>query len=103
MPQPAPAAPPKTATSQTPAPTPPIPAADANGQLIVSMAIVTILGALGIGLVISAVITKDWTQAGVGLGTIIGVLGNALTAPTGIANVLRATTQAQAPTDASKP
>lgn len=66
------------------------PAADVNGQLIVSVMIVVILGLLGVGLLISATLTKDWTQAGVGIGAIIGALGNALNAPSGIGNVLRA-------------
>lgn len=66
------------------------PAADVNGQLIASTFIVAVLGILGVGLLISACITKDWTQAGVALGAVIGSLGNALTAPTGVGNVLRA-------------
>jgi len=68
------------------------PAADTNGQLIVSLAIVVVLGLVGIGLIIAGCLTKDWSSLAGGIGTVIGALANALTAPTGIANVLRATT-----------
>lgn len=67
-----------------------IPAADANGQLIVSLAIVVILGCIALGLIVASAATKDWTFAAGAIGAIIGALATALNAPTGITNVLRA-------------
>lgn len=64
----------------------PIPPADANGQLIVSLAIVVILGGIGVGLIFTGLKTEGAAI----LGSIVGALANALTAPTGIGNVLRA-------------
>lgn len=78
-------------TSAPSAGAPPVPAAEANGQLIVSLTIVVILGLMGLGLIVSGVITREWGVLGGGIGTVIGALANALTAPTGIGNVLRAT------------
>lgn len=66
-------------------PTPKPPAADANGQLIVSLAIVLVLGALGGGLILVGMKAEGYAV----LGTIVGALANSLTAPTGIGNVLR--------------
>jgi multisubunit Na+/H+ antiporter MnhG subunit len=76
--------------------------ADKNGQLIVSSAIVGVLGTLGMGLIVSAVLMKDWTQAGIAIGTIVGALGNALTAPSGIGNVIRSA-KTVAPVEVVKP
>lgn len=66
------------------------PAADVNGQLIVSVVIVLVLGLLGGGLLLVGYELKDLDKATVGVATIIGALANSLTAPTGVANVLRA-------------
>ncbi len=67
-----------------------IPAADTNGQLIVSLAIVGTMGAISVGLIVAAIWTKDWSVAMGGVGTAIGSLATALNAPTGISNALRA-------------
>lgn len=69
---------------------PPVAAAEANGQLIVSLAIVSVLGVLGVGLIIAGCLTGGWATLGTGIGTTIGALANALTAPTGVANAIRA-------------
>lgn len=61
------------------------PAADANGQLIVSLATVIILGALGGGLILAGMKTEGAAI----LGSIVGALANSLNSPTGIGNVIR--------------
>ena len=71
-----------TDTSTTPEVAPP--AAEANGQLIVALAIV-------VGLVIVAVLLAWQGKNDTAVGAIIGALATALNAPTGIGNVLRAT------------
>lgn len=99
------AAPPKTADAPASADAQPnspgvaqnIPAADANGQLIVSLAIVVVLGAVALGLIIASAATKDWTFAAGAIGAIIGALATALNAPTGITSALRASAAAKAP------
>lgn len=66
--------------------TPPAPpAAEANGQLIVSLATVVILGALGGGLMVGGLKTEGAAI----LGSIVGALANSLNSPTGIGNVIR--------------
>lgn len=81
-------------TAATPT-TPPVaeppkpPAAEANGQLIVALATVTGLVGLGIGCIVAAIILKS-AEAWVAAGSIIGILGNSLTAPSGIGSVIRA-------------
>lgn len=69
---------------------PPLPSAETNGQLIVSLAIVAILGFLGLALVVAGVMTGKWDVLAGGIGTVIGALGTALNAPSGIGSVLRA-------------
>lgn len=69
---------------------PPIPAAETNGQLIVALAIVAVLGVLAVALVAAAAITGKWDALGIPVGTVIGALATALNAPSGIGNVLRA-------------
>jgi hypothetical protein len=66
-----------------------VPAAERNGQLIVSLAIVGVLGLLGGGLIWAGWAMRDKSLASVGVATIIGALSNALTAPSGIGNVIR--------------
>lgn len=93
----------KTATPAPPAPEPVSslgealtavalrpPAAEANGQLIVALAIVVTMGVLGLALVIAGCVTKQWAVAMGGIGPIVGSLATALNAPTGIANAVRA-------------
>lgn len=72
------------------APDPKPPAAETNGQLIVALLIVVMLGILGTFMVIAGAITHEWPVLTGGIGTIIGILGTALNTPTGIGNVLRA-------------
>jgi hypothetical protein len=72
-----------------------IPSADANGQLIVSGAIVAVMGVIALALIIAAGITRDWSIAGLAIGTIIGALATALNAPTGITSALRASAAAK--------
>ena len=68
----------------------PLSGAEANGQLIVALAIVGILALLGVGLLVAGVMTGKWDVLAGGIGTIIGALGTALNAPSGIGSVLRA-------------
>jgi hypothetical protein len=79
-----------------PAPAKP-PAADVNGQLITAVLIVLVLGGLGGGMLYVGAQLKDLKEVGLGLGTIIGALANALTSPSGIASVLRASQPAPPP------
>lgn len=72
-----------------------VPKADANGQLIVALAIVAVLGLLGLALIVAALVTQDWSSAPAIIGTIVGALATALNAPSGIGNVLRASAAAQ--------
>jgi hypothetical protein len=86
----------------------PIPAADVNGQLIVSAMIVLALMLIAVALA-GAVVFIDYdadnikdTEAIVNpmvlaIGTIVGIFGNALAAPSGISNVLRAVPGARRP------
>lgn len=73
-----------------PDPIPQVPAADKNGQLIVSLAIVAVLGVVALGLIVAAIVTTDWTFAAGAIGAIIGALATALNTPSGITNALRA-------------
>lgn len=66
-----------------PTPTAKPPAAEANGQLIVALAIV-------LGLVAVALLLAHAGKNDTAVGAIIGALATALNAPTGIGNVLRA-------------
>lgn len=74
-----------------------VPAADANGQLIVAMAIVAVLGLTSIGLIVAGCITGRWDVLGIPIGTAIGSLATALNAPTGITSALRASKGAGQP------
>jgi hypothetical protein len=79
-------------------------AADVNGQLIVSAMIVVALAVVALALVVALVVIcwenkSDIGKAGAEIGMlttplagIIGTLGNALQAPSGISNVVRAVT-----------
>lgn len=72
-------------------PTPPaVPAAEANGQLIVALAIVVALGLIALGLIVAGIITGHWDVLAGGIGAAIGAMATALNAPTGISNALRA-------------
>lgn len=66
------------------------PTQDSSNQLIVALSIVGVLGMLGLGLIIGGVITKQWGEFGTGIGAVIGALGTALNAPTGISTVIKA-------------
>lgn len=82
----------------------PPPAADANGQLIVALAIVIVLGLLGGGLVIAGVLDKtSWAALAGIIGTIAGALAQALTAPSGIGNVIRSAKVQSTPPDTTPP
>lgn len=72
-----------------PAPAP-VPSADKNGQLIVSLAIVVVLGTIAVALIVAAKMTHDWTFAAGAIGAIVGALATALNTPTGTPNALRA-------------
>lgn len=93
------------ATTPTPAPvaapedTKPAkaPAADTNGQLIVSLAIVVVLGLIATGLIIAAAVTGDWTFAAGAVGAIVGALATALNTPSGISNAIRASAAVNPP------
>lgn len=82
------------APDPSPAPVP-VPAADKNGQLIVSLAIVVVLGIVAIALIVAAMVTKDWTFAAGAVGAIVGALATALNTPSGISNALRASKDSQ--------
>lgn len=77
-------------------PTPPA-AAETNGQLIASLAIVAVLGMMGVALVVAGVVTEKWDVLAGGIGAIIGGLSSALNAPSGIGNVLRANSASKPP------
>lgn len=67
-----------------------VPAADRNGQLIVSCSTVGVLGLLGVGLLVVIYQQAGLAASGfVAFGTIIGILGNSLNSPSGIGNVIR--------------
>lgn len=61
------------------------PAAEANGQLIVALTTVLILGGLGGLLMVGGLKTEGAAI----LGSIVGALANSLNSPTGIGNVIR--------------
>lgn len=69
---------------------PAVRSADANGQLIVALAVVVSMVVIAMGLMITAYLLSNWNIAALAVGTIIGSLATALNAPTGIANALRA-------------
>lgn len=71
-------------TDAPPTASPP-PAAEANGQLIVALTTVLILGALGGGLIALGLKTEGAAI----LGSIVGALANSLNSPTGVGNVIR--------------
>jgi hypothetical protein len=74
------------------------PAAEANGQLIVALAIVLGLVTIEIGLVVAGYLSGQWAILGGPIGVVIGALATALNAPTGIGNVLRASKAPTTPT-----
>lgn len=74
----------------------PAPAAERNGQLIVSLSIVGAMAAIAVGLMITHVLTKDAAILG-GVFTIVGALATALNAPTGITNAIKAMRQDPGP------
>lgn len=91
--------PPKPALTPDPASTP-----ESSNQLVVALAIVGALTALGLGMIGAALVNATVGAAlgiGTALGTILGILGNALNAPSGIGKVLTAAKQVQQtpPTD----
>lgn len=78
-----------------------VPSADANGQLIVSLAIVVVLGLIALALVIAGTMTGKWDVLAGGIGAAIGALATALNAPSGLSNVLRAASTPPPPPSAS--
>lgn len=64
--------------------------AESSNQLVVALAIVGVLGMLGMGLIIGGIMDKNWADLGVGIGAIVGALSNALAAPSGVSSVIRA-------------
>lgn len=75
--------------------TPKPPAADTNGQLIVALTTVLIMGTIALGMIVVLFHDKDNKEAWIGLGTTVGVLGNSLTAPSGVGSVIRSAAKAQ--------
>lgn len=63
---------------------------ESTNQLIVAMAIVAVLGLIGLGLIVAGIITKQWSDFGLGIGSIIGALATALNTPSGISKVIAA-------------
>lgn len=68
----------------------PLTSPDSANQLWTALAIVFCVGTLGIALIIAGCLTGQWAILGVPIGTVLGILGTALNAPTGIGNVLAA-------------
>ena len=68
-----------------------------DSQIVAALAVITVLGLIGIGLIVAGILTKQWGEVSGGIGTIIGSLATALNTPTGVANALKAS---NAPKDA---
>jgi hypothetical protein len=64
------------------------PAAESNAQLIVALAVAGGLALIALALIAAMVATKNWAALSL-VGVIVGSLGTALNAPTGIAAALR--------------
>lgn len=77
-------------TTQTPAPPAAPVSTDSASQTTTALRIVYALAALGLALVIAAAWTGQWAIVIGPIGTILGTLGTALNAPSGIGNVLAA-------------
>lgn len=74
----------------------PADAPESKNQFVVALSIVTGLVVLGLGMIIAALCNPTvGTAIGIGtaLGTILGILGNALNTPSGIGKVLNAAKQ----------
>lgn len=90
------------APNTPPAADPPkVPAAEANGQLIVSLAIVTAMVVIAVGLIVAGAMVKDGTYVTAGVFTIIGALATALNAPSGTSTAIRAAATKPTPPPAS--
>ena len=61
-----------------------------DSQIVAALAVITVLGLIGIGLIVAGILTKQWGEVSGGIGTIIGSLATALNTPTGVANALKA-------------
>lgn len=71
-------------------PLPPAPTEAPNAQLIVSLAIVAVLGVIAVGLIVAGCITGQWAVLNGGIGTAIGAMATALNAPSGLGSVIAA-------------
>lgn len=74
-----------------------------GGQVLVALAIVAGMTALGISLVVAAVVTKNPGLAVGGVATIIGALAAALNTPTGVSAALTAAKTPAPPSEPSTP
>ena len=59
-----------------------------TAQFATAIAIVAVLGIIAIALIIAGVVTKNWVIVSGTIGTVVGALGTALNAPTGITKVM---------------
>lgn len=69
---------------------------ESNTQFVVALAIIAGLVILGLGMIGAALVNATVGAAlgiGTALGTILGILGNALNAPTGVSKLLNAAKQ----------
>lgn len=66
------------------------PQTESSNQLIVALAIVAVLGLIGVGLIIGGIVNNSWAAVGTGIGAVVGALSNALSAPSGIGSVIKA-------------
>ena len=71
------------------APKPPMEAS--STQFVVALAIVISLSAIAIGLIVAGMVTGKWDVLATAIGAVVGILGTALNAPTGIASVIKST------------
>jgi len=60
-----------------------------TGQVLVSLVIVAVMCVIGLGLIVAAALTNNWSTATGGVSTIIGALATALNSPTGISAAIR--------------
>lgn len=66
---------------------------ESQSQLVVALAIVAAMTVLGIGLIIAAVVSKQWAILPNGVFMILGAFATALNAPTGVGKLLNAAKQ----------
>lgn len=79
-----------TDTTQTPPAAPAPLSGDSASQTTTALRIIYGLVILGLSLVVAAAVTGQWAIVIGPVGTILGILGTALNAPSGIGNVLAA-------------